>query len=318
MEYLVNSYNPSVQLIPETNTSQIYWLVSDNLLAAYALKDYSHSVSTEIDNKLKSEAIKYNLPVDSNGLPISYKHEALIGDVLPPIFRNSSEQNGYSLSGDSNFFLVTEVNNYTQMTDWTNYADLLALRGMSLFNRGNISGAIDCYKALFTDNMWDGNGFTDDQFLNPSSQSYHIYQTYKLGLALVLSHDLKFMNISIDNRMANIIAACQQDNGGVITGYMVNESSTILSGLANTETTSIIAIADPTTATSWTSPNPTPTVPELHWLIILPLFASILIALILSGTKRKPKVCLYFLRLLYHWLTLSKVCFILLLVVHYE
>lgn len=275
INYLTNSYNTTLHLIPETNNSRTYWLVSDNLLAGYALKDHNNSVSSEIDNTLKSYAVKYNLPVDSSGLPISYKHEALIGDVLPNVFRNSSEQNGYSLFNGSDYLLVTEVNNFTQMNDWENYADLLALRGISLFNQGNISGSTHYYNALFTDGMWNGYGFADIVY-----NASQVYSVYKLGLAIILSNRLGIINSSLNEQMVNVIKTCQINDGGIRTDYTVDGSSIIPSGSANTETTSIIAIANPTTESS---------IPEFSSLIVLPLFISVLFVSILIGI-RKDKI----------------------------
>ncbi|MGA2681857.1 MAG: hypothetical protein ABSF44_08670 [Candidatus Bathyarchaeia archaeon] len=257
VQYLVNNYNSKIGLIPETNNSPTYWLVSDNLLAYYALRNDDPTISNEIAATLKNYVNSNNLPHDSNGLPISYKHEALIGDVLPDVFRNSSQSNGSSLINGSNYSIVTEVDNYTQMNDWTSYADLLALRGISLFNQGNISGATDNYNAMIK--MWDGNGFADKPFLNPNSQSYHIYQTYKIGLALILSNDLNIVNASVNNRVENIIASLQQSNGGVITGYVLVNGSIVpsVSATANTETTAIIALANVKDNYPFPSGNPT-------------------------------------------------------------
>ena len=90
INYLINGYNnSSLHLIPETNESNTYWLVSDNLLAYYALRNDNPAISNEIANTLKTYVTSYNLPHDVNGLPISYKHEAVVGDILPAQLRNS-------------------------------------------------------------------------------------------------------------------------------------------------------------------------------------------------------------------------------------
>jgi hypothetical protein len=133
--FLERHYNSTLRLIAETNTSQKYWLVSDNLLASYALKNYNQAISQEINDTLKSYAIEHNLPTDPNGLPIAYKHEALIGDILDHPFRNSSQENGTLLLSGTNYSIVTEIDNFTIIADWKSYADLVALRGISLVNQ---------------------------------------------------------------------------------------------------------------------------------------------------------------------------------------
>jgi hypothetical protein len=279
--YLANKYNPTLHLIAETNTSEKYWLVSDNLLASYALKSYNLTISNEISTKLTLLADQYNLPVDSKRLPISYKHEALIGDILIHSFRNSSQENGYRLLKKENYTILTEVNNFTIIDDWKSYADLVVLRGISLTNQNNsdtIALAKDYYN-LMMESMWDGNGFADKAYSDPNSSSYHIYQTYKLGLALILAKDLKITNSSVENTIAQIINLCQNPDGGVITGYEVLNGSIIPSktATANTETTAIIALAN----IQENYATEEPTVDYLMWVLVVSVVACLIGAIYL-------------------------------------
>jgi hypothetical protein len=177
-----------------------------------------------------------------------YKHEVLIGDVLSQPFRNSFQENGTPLLNDANYSIVTEIDNFKIIEDWQSYADLLALRGISLFNQNTsetIALAKDYYNLMMRA-MWDENGFADKAYSDQNSTSYHIYQTYKLGLALILSNDLKIINSSVNNKISSIIKLCQNQDGGVITGYELHNGSIERSQFAatNTETTAIVSLAD--------------------------------------------------------------------------
>lgn len=244
MNYLENSYNPILHLIPETKNSETYWMVSDNLLASYALRNYNQTMSNEINDTLKAFSACYNLPLDARGIMISYKHEALIGEILPSQFH--AAQN-YSLLNSTHYSLYTEVDNGTLMDDWKDYADLLALRGISDCNEGNTSASFDSYNLMME--KWDGKGFADSVFYKSS-----VYSTYKLGLAIILSNKLGISNSSVNDQMLGVIEACQvkegDEIGGIRTDYTINGTSIVPQGQSNTETTSIIAIANPRIASS--------------------------------------------------------------------
>jgi hypothetical protein len=274
MKFLENSYNPILHLIPESSTSKTYWMVSDNLLASYALRDYNQTMSKEITSTLKAFSVCYNLPLDSRGIMVSFRHEALIGEVLPSQFYTSQN---YSLLNSSYYSIYTEVDNGTLMTDWTDYADLLALRGISDFNKGNINESTDCYNLMMA--KWDGLGFADKAFQNNS-----LYSTYMLGLATILANKLGISNVTVNNQIETVIDACQikegNEIGGIRTDYAVNETSIVPLGLANTETTSIIAIAYPTT-------NSSPPMPELPATLAIAFLIATVIATALVLQKRK-------------------------------
>jgi hypothetical protein len=244
INYLENSCNPILHLIPETNNSKTYWMVSDNLLACYALRNYNQTMSSEINETLKAFSACYSLPLDSRGTVISYRHEALIGEVLPNQFYTSQN---YSLLNSTYYSIYTEVDNGTLMTDWKDYADLLALRGISNYNQGSINESGDCYNLMMA--KWDGKGFADIVFDKTS-----VYSTYKLGLAIILSNKLGISNSSVNDQMFRIIDACQVKegnySGGVRTDYTAHGTVITPQGQANTETTSIVAIANPRTISS--------------------------------------------------------------------
>jgi hypothetical protein len=293
--YLIASYNSTLHLCPEvyghSELGRIYWICSDNLLAYYALQNSSEPISGEIKAEIKEYAANYGLPTNSEGLPLSYKHESVIGEVLPPYFRNAS--NCYLVNA-SDYTIKTEINNDTVMDDWENYADLLAFRGLSLIKEGDSSAAKTCYDKMM--NMSDGYGFADTAFEKDETKTY---QTYKLALSMILRKALGLPKPAIENNMTEIIKICQQENGGIITGYYQNLQTG--GHLANTETTALVIIADPKISTTSstptpTSPTPTPT-PSLTsdnsngFMLIIAVFvtAIVIIAIAAKVIIRKAK-----------------------------
>jgi hypothetical protein len=248
--YLAASYNSTLNLCPvvygDSEWGNKYYICSDNLLAYYALQNYNKTISDEIKAEIKEYAANYGLPTNSEGLPLSYKHESVIGEVLPPYFRSTS--NCYLVNA-SDYTIKTEINNDTVMDDWENYADLLAFRGLSLIKEGDSSAAKTCYDKMM--NMSDGHGFADAAY-----NKTHIYSTYKLALAIKLRKALDLPKPTVENQMADIIQTCQKTDGGVITDYN-KELEPI--GLANTETTALVIIAFTPTPTPTPSPTPAPT-----------------------------------------------------------
>jgi hypothetical protein len=178
------------------------------------------------------------------------------------------------------------------MDDWENYADLLAFRGLSLIKEGDSSAAKTCYDKMM--NMSDGYGFADTAFEKDETKTY---QTYKLALSMILGKALGLLNPVIENNMTEIIKICQQENGGIITGYYQNLQTG--GHLANTETTALVIIADPKISTTSstptpTSPTPTPSLTSDNsngFMLIIAVFvtAIVIIAIAAKVIIRKAK-----------------------------
>jgi len=102
-------YNEKVKLCAESpkTAPNTYWLVSDNLWAYKALEKHDPKLSKTIKSKLIELAKTYKLPTDAKGLPISYKHEAVIGDAVPTPFNVTVQ---YTLYSDK-YTLKTEIAN---------------------------------------------------------------------------------------------------------------------------------------------------------------------------------------------------------------
>lgn len=250
--YLINSYNYTMHLFPETSANTVFYITSDNLLAYYAIKDHNSTIADDLRVSLMGYTSVYNLPVGTDNLPISFKHEAIIGQAL----------NGSIHDAIPHQLLVPNATGYTIYSERadattvaaTSYADILAIQGLSYCELNQSANAQTCYNQMMT--YWDGHGFADDAYTNPNSSSYHICATYKLGLALLLSNKLDINNATLDEQMLNTIKTCQLDNGGVRTDYTFNGSITP-SGSVNTETTAIIAIAT-STLSQTSNGGPTP------------------------------------------------------------
>jgi hypothetical protein len=259
VKYLISGYNSTVGLIPEVPSwfeplplNHLYWLTSDNMLAYYALKNYDAAVSNAILNKIKGYAINYSLPVNSEGVPISYKHEVLIGTALPETFNLS---NYYHLSKTPlnlisyddivhyaetiNPIIVAEVNNRTTiMSDWANYADMLLYKAVDCHLKNNTTEAVELFKNASA--MWDGYGLNDIVY-NSSTQPR--YEVYKLCLLEYVRKLLKQPYLPYESQLVNRIFSAQQSNGGIITHY-TKTGEYLPYAYTNTETTAIFLIAD--------------------------------------------------------------------------
>jgi hypothetical protein len=282
VQYLINNFNPSIDLISETNSSNTYWLVSDNLLAYYALRNDDPTISNEIATALKNHVITYDLPHDSNGLPISFKHEAVIGDILSEVNNHITFDNPilYPLINlPEGWNIVTEIDN--NISDPVNenvshFADLFAYRGLSFCKSNNLSEAKLQYNEMINQ-FWKGQGFVDDAFNTTTKE----YSTYKLGLALILANKL---NISDSNtiEMLNLIEHCEDvHSGGIHTEYEVTEGLICYSGETNTETTSIIAIATENVPPDVSGTN------YLKYAVFAAIAVSVIIVLVALLIKHK-------------------------------
>jgi hypothetical protein len=234
-------FNESLDLCRDVpnKSPNTYWLVSDNLWAWKALKVANEMyyfdagevgrVADRIEAKLKEDVTLYNLPRDLNGFPISYMHEAVIGDVIPTPNRNATIQTLHS----DDYNLKTEVCNGTVLPDWKNYTDRLLYMALSCFWQGNDTGANLYFKNATA--TWDGIGINDT-----ATKTDGFYATYKLALLLYTSKVLG-RRLPFECELVKRIWSLQRESdGGIITNYYANGTQ---KGDANTETTSIVIIA---------------------------------------------------------------------------
>jgi hypothetical protein len=231
VNYLKTSqFNSSLSLCREAPhvAPNTYWVVGDNLLAykAFELAGES-SYANAVKSKIMELANTYNLPKDGKGLPVSYAHEAVIGDVVPYIpFRGGRE---YSLYKDA-YELKTVIYDGSQMTDWQQYADLLIYASLSYHWQGMEADALNCFNQA--KDMWDGMGLMDKW-----TAQYGLYSTYKLSL---LYYDSVILKQKVPGAVIRRIWQQQDSDGGIITEYDFNGNPV---GDTNTETTAITVIA---------------------------------------------------------------------------
>jgi hypothetical protein len=242
VDFLINSqFNQNLNLCrvaPEV-APNVYWLVSDNLWAWKALKAANESrlsnaaeagrIASAIEDKLKKKAQLHNLPKDPNGFPISFMHEAVIGDVIPTPNRNSTN---LTLQSDD-YIVKIEICNGSEISNWQGYADRLLYMALSHHWQDNDTAAIQYFENASS--MWDGTGINDN-----ATKAQGFYTTYKLALLLYVSKVLG-RRLPFEYGLVMRIWSLQREtDGGIITNYFANGTSY---GDANTETTSIVIIA---------------------------------------------------------------------------
>lgn len=242
VNFLLNSqFNQSLGLCRDSPNvaPNVYWLVSDNLWAWKALEMANESglsnaaeagaTAEEIKIKLTELAANYGLPTDSNGLPVSHAHEAVIGDVALPPYNTSA---AYTLFKNDYVMNIT-LRNGTVMRNWAQYADLLLYAALSCHWQGNNTEALGYYQKATQ--MWiEADKGVKDITVNET------YDTYKVALLLYTSRTLGKSLVFESELVNKILSQQNESNGGIVTNYYGNGT---LEGDANTETTSIAIIA---------------------------------------------------------------------------
>ena len=215
-QFLVDLFDPTLDLLPEYRGFKTYWLFHDNYLAAQVLYKSHPEIANKIDAALQREK------VTSSG-----KIEILFGG------KEASPCYHYELlevrrAGEK--IIKTEKKTDKINKNWDEYADLLFLKSIcerdcGVFARG-------CAQAGAA--LWDGNGFCD-----PATKKHNQYATYKLALArLASSHSNKLIELS-DSYLPKLLNL-QEKSGGWITDYDANGKPL---GLANVETTCLVLLA---------------------------------------------------------------------------
>jgi len=241
--FLLSQFNGTLGLCRDAPNTlpPTYWLVSDNLWASKALQTANESglsnvaqaetTATAINTSLIKLATNYNLPTDSNGLPISQAHEAVIGDIALPPYKAPTSLTLYH----DGFVLNTTLYNGTAMSNWANYADLLMYAALSCHWQGNDSAAITYYNDA--SRMWNNTAIGFQDIAANESRSY---SAYKLALFLYTSKVLGKSPSFEPELVQRIYAQQRESDGGIVTDYYANGTP---AGDANTETTAMVIIA---------------------------------------------------------------------------
>jgi hypothetical protein len=228
-EYLANRYNPHYGLVRENEITDKYWLWSDNILAALALKDYNYSLYANITNTLRNFTQYHNIGFRSAWAaltdPTSIDQSS---SFKSPINKNVTHDIWY-----------TDYNGSAELR-CSDYADIAFLKSIYFYEINKIDQSKACYDEGTA--MFDGIGFKDKAFISDGFK----YSTYKIALWKVASNITGF---SGSNKASQVILKIQnmiieraqnQITGGEYTHYSTN---LIPGNETNVETTSIAIIA---------------------------------------------------------------------------
>ena len=216
----------AVKAYPDNET---IYVANDNLLASRALMSIGSPLGREILRNLDA-----NYSSGWNG-----KVDPLLGKPIDGLYCTETKNLGrtYSKKFNATFWVRYEISNTScLMDDWKSYADFLVYMALNDLLRGNKSGALGLYSRLLA--MWDGRGFRDRAFEG-------VYQTYKCALFIYLHRalDKPGEGRKVYSSCFGIISSLQAENGGIITGYRVENGEIVPIGDTNTETTSIVVLA---------------------------------------------------------------------------
>jgi hypothetical protein len=228
-EYLLNLYSAHYGLVRENENIEKYWLWSDNVLAAQALKDYNYSLYANITNTIRTYSQYYHINFRS-------AWAALIGPTSSdgfPSFRSPINKNVMPKIWYSDYNGSVEL----QCAD---YADIAFLKSLYFYEINKIEQSKACYNAGAS--MFDGIGFKDKAFVSDGFK----YSTYKVALWKIASNITGFIEskeaMQVISRAQDMIIGKAQDKktGGECTYY---SASLMPCNETNVETTSLAIIA---------------------------------------------------------------------------
>jgi hypothetical protein len=228
--FLQNLYNPALGLVRSTANNTVYYIASDNILAARALTAC---------NTTKSQQISQNITLTISrccGNGYDHKHEILLGSRISlPIH----EPHTYTIANSTspNYSILWEFDNETTIPPDCTYADITVYTALELNLEKNATGTqheMDCLNLMF-----DGKGLADEAYKNINAPEHGIYQTYKLALYYYALRNVS--NTYYYSGETSDILRMQGPDGGFHTGY--DQIGTYAGTQENAETTSIIMIA---------------------------------------------------------------------------
>jgi hypothetical protein len=216
-QFLVDLFDPTLDLLPEYRGSQTYWLFHDNYLADQVLRKSHPEIANKIDAALKREK------VTSSG-----KIEILFGGGEYLVEGHHYELVEVRKVGDK--IIKTERTTDKVNEKWNDYADLQFFAELNERFCGVY--AVGCVQAGLA--KWDGQGFVD-----PATKKDKRYATYKLALARIAAKRLGYDEKITDTFLPKLLKL-QDKSGGWITDYDVTGKPI---GLANVETTCLVLLA---------------------------------------------------------------------------
>jgi len=242
LNYLASNYNPHVGLISESPHSDVYWLYSDNFLAALAINStrLSNSTLTAIGDNISKTLARYP-PMQQTLCTVLCVGNATNQYVLLSTYWKGScylkSAEDYTAGHFGDIEVMATLNNGSGTLSETRYADIAFLQAVCNLRQGNVTG----WSQGFGDGLgfYNGVGFNDTPFQEGSSKG--IYQTYKLTLFIyAMESQCGPFNQTAYQSALTTLLQMQAPDGGFHTGYNPDLS---INGTTNTETTSLAILA---------------------------------------------------------------------------
>ncbi len=282
--FLKSLYNPSLQLVRTTLTSNIYYIASDNILAEKALSTCYPTISQAINQSISSccnrgydgmhEALlgaKISIPIHTSTISI------VANSTQGKLFRNITP----ATAGGS-YTILWNVNNATSIFADCTYADIAVYSALELKLEGNTTGVqhqMDCLSLMF-----DGRGLVDESYKDGLSSEHGIYQTYKLALFLYAQQNARAPYYGPENTLLRL----QGPDGGFHTGY--DPAGTYSGTLENAETTSIAIIAASSLPTTNPFGIPSLSIPlSIIYLFIGLAVAAVVVVIVVMMMEQKRR-----------------------------
>ena len=228
VDFLIHTqYNSDLRLCREAPKAapNVYWLLSDNLLAQYALKDYYPEISKAIHSELKRR-----------GYAEDQHYDALLGKPIPV---PNKKMMTLTIEQTENYTIKANVRNEAEyFADWAQYADRLLLHSLSLVWKKEVEQAKQYFS--HAKELWTGKGMKDPP--KGWTTQKGLYETYKLPMLLLVSKVLE-EPLPFQRQLEEILWSLQRDDGGIITHYNMTTLEPWEEADANTETTAITIIA---------------------------------------------------------------------------
>jgi len=243
-QFLTSLYNPALQLVKTTPSSNVCYIASDNLLAKKAVAYCNSAIGQNITQSISTCC----------GAGSNYMHESLLGEGIPlpihngtvyPIANSTAGTLFHNISATTaggSYGVLWEVHNGTEILPDCAYGDVAVFTALEMKLRNNLTGVqheMDCLNAMF-----DGYGIADEAYKDGSASEHGIYQTYKLALYI---HALRKLSNTYQYGTEENLLRMQGPDGGFHTGY--DRAGTYAGTLENAETTSIAIIALNSTST---------------------------------------------------------------------
>jgi len=223
-DFLVRLYNEELHLVaegPEYPQKVTYWIYSDNLLCAYALRPYAPRIAREIKKTV------FRL-IDEVGMP--GKFEVLFGYEIPDEIGASWPDNNYTV-GEGYVIKFDKANGTALQTE--EYADLCFYEALNQYLKGNKTGAESLWQIGY--GKFDGKGFYDK-----ATASDGCYANYKLALCLYTAKALGMKEEGLKAVEERLWEMQDDETGGIIALCSLNGTPV---GTPNTETTALTLLA---------------------------------------------------------------------------